>query len=203
MARGLFRCARLRTPAWLILTASGEGRALAHVAWLALAGAALLTPEAGSLGWWSLPTLALFCGLALIALFDARYLIIPDGPLLVLLLSGLALLPWLEAREIVDRLAAAICGFATLRIAEFAYERLRGHAGLGSADARLFGLAGLWLGLAALPGCLLAACASALLSALIATRGRLRSHALGPMPFGPHLALGFWLTWVLGPFEAG
>lgn len=203
MARSLRRCARLRAPAWLILTAKGEGRALAHVAWAALAGAALLLPEAGSLGWWSLPTLALFCGLALVALFDARYLLIPDGPLLLLLLCGLALLPWLEPAEIADRLAAAVCGFATLRLAELAYERLRGHPGLGPADARLFGLAGLWLGLAALPGCLLVACASALLSALIATRGRLLSEARRPLPFGPHLALGFWLAWVLGPFEVG
>ncbi|MBY6242696.1 prepilin peptidase [Methylosinus sp. Sm6] len=185
----------------MILFARGEGRSLAHVAWIALAGASLLLADAGSLGWWGLPTLALFASLALVALFDARYLLIPDGPLLVLLLCGAALLPVLESGAVLDRLAAAAGGYAALRGADLAYERLRGHAGLGPADARLLGLAGLWLGVAALPGCLLIACASALASALI--EGRAIASARQPIPFGPHLALGFWLSWCLGPFEIG
>jgi leader peptidase (prepilin peptidase)/N-methyltransferase len=200
----LARCARLRAPAAMILTARGEGLALAHVAWVALAAGALLFLDAGALGWWGLPTLILFGALVLIALFDARYLLIPDGPLLVLLLCGLAMLPFLGPWDIVDRLAAAVCGHGILWLADIVYARLRGQAGLGPADARLFGIAGLWLGLAALPGCLLVACASALLSALIAARGRAALAQLRkPMPFGPHLALAFWLAWALGPFEAG
>jgi leader peptidase (prepilin peptidase)/N-methyltransferase len=198
----LGRCARLRAPAAMILTARGDGLALAHVAWMALASGALLLLDAGALGWWGVPTLALFLALTLVALFDARYLLIPDGPLLVLLLCGLAMLPFLGRWEAVDRLAASVCALGVIWLADAVYARLRGRAGIGPADARLFGIAGLWLGLAALPGCLLVACASALLSALIASRGR-AAQLRQPMPFGPHLALGLWLSWSLGPFEAG
>lgn len=199
----LGRCARLRAPATMILTGRGEGLALAHVAWAALASGALLSLDAGALGWWGLPTLALFGALALITLFDARYLLIPDGPLVALLICGLAILPFLGRWDAVDHLAAGLCGQGAMWLADVVYARLRGRAGLGPADAKLFGAAGLWLGLAALPGCLLVACASALLSALIASRGRAIAHLRQPMPFGPHLALGFWLSWALGPFEAG
>lgn len=198
----LGRCARLRAPAAMILTGRGDGLALAHVAWIALASGALLLLDAGALGWWGFPSLALFLALTLIALFDARYLLIPDGPLLVLLLCGLAMLPFLGRWEAVDHLAASVCGLGVIWLADAVYARLRGRAGIGPADARLFGLAGLWLGLAALPGCLLVACASALLSALITSRGR-AAQLRQPLPFGPHLALGLWLSWSLGPFEAG
>jgi leader peptidase (prepilin peptidase)/N-methyltransferase len=199
--RPFFRCARLVAPAQMILLARGDGRSLAHVAWIALAAAALLLVDVGSLGWWGLPTLALLASLALVALFDARYLLIPDGPLLTLLLCGAALLPFLETSAVWDRLAAAGVGYAALRGADLVYARLRGRAGLGPADARLFALAGLWLGLAALPGCLLVACGSALISVLIDARAR--AAAREPFPFGPHLALGFWLSWSLGPFALG
>ncbi|ATQ70140.1 prepilin peptidase [Methylosinus trichosporium OB3b] len=185
----------------MILLAQGDGRSLAHVAWIALAGAGLLLVDAGSLGWWGLPTLALLAALALVALFDARYLLIPDGPLLALLLWGVALLPFLEMSAILDRLAAAGAGYAALRGADLVYARLRGHAGLGPADSRLFALAGLWLGLAALPGCLLIACGSALISVLLERRALV--DAREPFPFGPHLALGFWMSWCVGPFELG
>lgn len=184
----------------MILLARGEGRALAHVAWIALAGAALLLADAGSLGWWAVPTVALLAALTLVTLFDARYLLIPDGPLLLLLFCGAAMLPVLEPGAIVDRLAAAVGGYAALRGADLSYARLRGHAGLGPADAKLFAIAGLWLGVSALPGCLLVACASALVSALIDAR---TIHGRQPIPFGPHLALGFWLSWSLGPFDLG
>lgn len=196
-------CARLVAPATMILSARGEGRALAHVAWIAIAGLGYSLLDPVQLGWWSLPTLALFCALALITLFDARYFVIPDGPLLVLLSCGAAMLPLGDTHDILDRLLAAACAYAALRAVDLIYERLRGREGLGLADAKLFALAGLWLGLGALPGCLLLAVASALVSALVGAREGRLTHARQPIPFGPHLALGFWLSWSLGPFVAG
>ena len=182
--------------------ARGEGRALAHVAWIAFVGLAVALVDFAQLGWWVGPTLVLFGALALAAVFDARYLVIPDGPLIVLLLLGLAMLPP-EGGEAWLRLAAAAGGYGTLRAIDAAYRLLRGRAGLGLADAHLLGLAGLWLGPAALPGCLLIAVVSAFVSALIAARDGAIGRLAQPIPFGPHLALGFWLCWSLGPLEAG
>ncbi|OAI25736.1 peptidase A24 [Methylosinus sp. R-45379] len=182
-------------------TARGEGRALAHVVWIALAALAFAFLDLAQLGYWAAPTLVLFAALAFASVFDARFLIIPDGPLIVLLLLGLALLPS-DGEEAALRLAGAAGGYATLRAIDMSYRLLRGRAGLGLADAHLLGLAGLWLGPAALPGCLLIAVVSAFLSALIAARDGALGHMAQPIPFGPHLALGFWLCWSLGPLEA-
>jgi len=196
------RRARLGETAVAILTARGEGRALAHVGWIALAGLAVAFLDFAQFGWWALPTLILFGALALAAVFDARYLVIPDGPLIVLLLMGLAILPP-DIDEAALRLAAAAGGYGALRAIDAAYRLLRGRAGLGLADAHLLGIAGLWLGPAALPGCLLVAVVSAFVSALSAARDGALGHMAQPIPFGPHLALGFWLCWSLGPLEAG
>ncbi|MBU3890270.1 prepilin peptidase [Methylosinus sporium] len=195
------RRAVLAETAVSIVIARGEGGALTHVGWLALAGLAVACFDFAQLGWWAAPTLVLFGALALAAVFDARFLIIPDGPLIVLLLLGLAILPS-DGGEAALRLAAAAGGYGTLRAIDAAYRLLRGRAGLGLADAHLLGLAGLWLGPAALPGCLLIAVVSAFLSALIAARNGGLAQMAQPIPFGPHLALGFWLGWSLGPLEA-
>ncbi|HEY8065331.1 MAG TPA: prepilin peptidase [Methylosinus sp.] len=185
-----------------IATARGEGRALAHVAWIAFGGLAVALLDLAQLGWWAAPTLILFGALALAAVFDARYLVIPDGPLIILLLLGLATLPR-DGDETALRLAAAAGGYGALRAIDAAYRLLRGRAGLGLADAHLLGLAGLWLGPAALPGCLLVAVVSAFVSAFIAARDGALGRLTQPIPFGPHLALGFWLCWSLGPLEPG
>lgn len=139
----------------------------------------------------------------LIALFDARYFVIPDGPLVFLSLCALASCAYLTPDETVARLAAAALGFAALRFVAFAYETLRGAPGVGAGDARLFAAAGLWLGVAGLPSCLIYAVLSALVSAAIALRDGSMESARAPLPFGPHLALGLWVSWALGPLEFG
>jgi leader peptidase (prepilin peptidase)/N-methyltransferase len=147
--------------------------------------------------------LALFLCLCLIALFDARYFIIPDGPLVCLLLAGLVTGVAAEPQEIGARLAAAALAFVALRFVAVAYERLRGVAGIGEGDARLFAAAGLWLGFAGLPSALIYGVLSALVAAVVGLRHGLLEDARAPLPFGPHLAFGLWLCWTLGPLEFG
>lgn len=84
-------------------------------------------------------------------------------------------------------------------MADWGFQRWRRVPGLGEGDARLFALAGLWLGFDGLVSCLLIAVFSAAVAAVIALRDGALVHARDPLPFGPHLALGFWLTWTLGP----
>ncbi|MCX7898583.1 MAG: A24 family peptidase, partial [Methylocystis sp.] len=144
-----------------------------------------------------------FAALVVIALFDARYFVIPDGPILALLAVGAATLLIGDMSAAPERVAAAILGGGALWCVGRAYEWLRGTPGLGHGDARLFAVAGFWLGVEGLASCLLYAVVSALAAALFALRDGGLRDARQPFPFGPHLALGFWLCWVVGPLQAG
>jgi leader peptidase (prepilin peptidase) / N-methyltransferase len=52
-----------------------------------------------------------------------------------------------------------------------------------------------------LPTCLLAAVASALISAAIERKAGAPPAHEHVLPFGPHLALGLWLTLAFGPLD--
>jgi leader peptidase (prepilin peptidase)/N-methyltransferase len=154
-------------------------------------------------GWFVLPGLALFAALAVVVTFDAEFYLIPDGPQLFLFAAGVTTTLLSAPQQLPARLAAALTAWAFLRLLAWAYERWRGFAGLGLGDAKLFGLAGLWLGFSGLPGCLLVAAFSGLVSAAIFMRGGASRGAQDAIPFGPHLALGLWLAWSVGPLESG
>ena len=197
------RCRRLGGRALAILRAEERSRAHSHIFWLGLAGLGFLIAQREAAGWFMAPSIALFFGLSVIVVFDIEYLIIPDGPLLFLFVTGLVTTLLDAPGELWSRLVCALAAWAALRLFAAAYERGRGFPGLGAADPKLFALAGLWLGFQALPGCLLVAALSGLLSAAILMRERHLTSVDQLMPFGPHLALAFWLAWTFGPLEGG
>ncbi|PPD46203.1 MAG: prepilin peptidase [Methylocystis sp.] len=186
-----------------ILRSRGDGRPLTPTAWAALALLFWLLSQTGQLGLFLVPSLALFSGLALIALFDARYFVVPDGPVLFLAACGLATSIASAPDETPARIAAGLAGYTAFKLVAATFERLRGVQGLGDGDAHLFAVAGLWLGARGLPSALVFAVLSALLSAAIAIRQGALEHARQPIPFAPHLALGIWLVWAAGPLEIG
>lgn len=186
-----------------ILFWRGDGRVLAPAAWGAAISLACLLVQWRDIGPYLVPSVVLLPALCVIALFDARFFVIPDGPVLLLSLTGIATALAGEPRDALVRLAAAIAGYVGLRLVALAYEALRGAPGVGEGDARLYALAGLWLGFTGLPSSLIYGVFSALLSAAIALRQGALEDARQPIPFGPHLALGIWLVWVFGPLEAG
>lgn len=197
------RCGRLLQRGLQILITRKGDRAHSHVLWLGLISFLALVGQFGEVAWWLLPSVALFVGLAVIVLFDVEYLVIPDGPVLILSAVGLAMLATMAPLAAAVRLLAALAAWSLMRTSALAYERWRGVAGLGAGDAKLFGLAGLWLGFPGLPGCLTIAAFSGLLSALLLMRGGRWRDPREPIPFAPHLALGFWLVWAIGPLEFG
>ncbi len=178
-------------------------RALSPATWIALLALFMLMDQEAAPALLIVSGVGLFIGLCVISLFDIRYLIIPDGPLIFLCV--IAPLSWnnLDLEEATFRLAAAAIGYSTLRLIDYAFKAARGQAGVGSGDARLYAVAGLWLGFSGLPGCLVYATLSALVWSVIALRVGEHSDLRQPMPFGPHLALGLWLSYVLGPLQFG
>jgi leader peptidase (prepilin peptidase)/N-methyltransferase len=156
--------------------------AVSQPTWIAAAFTALL-------GW----------QLLLIAVVDAEHQWLPDCLTLPLLATGLAAASFLPLPTLRDSLIGAAAGFASLWILSRAYRRLRGREGLGGGDPYLLAAIGAWTGWIALPGVLVWASTAGL--SLVAARrltGRTVS-ASDRLPFGVFLAIGAWLTWLLGP----
>jgi leader peptidase (prepilin peptidase)/N-methyltransferase len=110
------------------------------------------------------------------------------------------MLAWaLDPGLVPGHMIGAAVGFATFALIGLAYRHLRGREGLGLGDAKLLAGAGAWLGWQALPGLVLIAAVSALALALAGALAGGRLSATTRVAFGSHLALAFWLVWLLGP----
>lgn len=134
-----------------------------------------------------------------LAAIDLRETTLPDALTLPLIAVGL-LVAAVAFGQPLDHVVGAVVGGAGFAALGWGWERAAGREALGLGDAKLFAAAGAWLGWQGLPSVLLigalAGLAMALARALLG-RGGLRA----PLPFGPALAAGFWLTWVLGPIQ--
>ena len=150
--------------------------------------AMLATGSANSLA--EAATLAVFgWSLLLLSLLDFRHFWLPNAVTLPLCLAGL-LSSWVLPQPLIEeRLAGMLFGYGSLTLIRLAYRRWRGHEGLGAGDAKLLAAIGAWLGVAALPGVVLAA-------ALLALAGvgfcQLRGQHIDgttPIPLGTSLAI--------------
>ena len=140
------------------------------------------------------------CGLGwtllTLAWIDWTHFLLPDGLTLPLLLTGLARASVWEPEALTDRCLAAVLGYLSFQGLAVAYRHLRGRDGLGGGDAKLIAAAGAWCGLAALPFIVLGSAVLGLLAALgLALAGRGMTSRT-PIPFGPCIALAFWLAWL-------
>ncbi len=141
--------------------------------------------------------------LLLIALVDADELWLPDRLTLPLLVSGLIAAATLPDKTLADGLLGAAFGFASLWVVARTYRQLRAREGLGGGDPVLFGAVGAWVGWIGLPSVLLWACAAGL--SWVAARALARRPLARdePLPFGPFIVIGGWLTWLYGPIGIG
>ena len=162
--------------------------------WAALASPTLIAGILTALLGWQL---------LLIALVDADELWLPDRLTLPLLASGLITATVLPERTLVAAILGAVFGFAVLWVVARTYRQLRAREGLGGGDPILFGAVGAWVGWIGLPSVLLWACAAGL--SWIAARALVRRPVAQdePLPFGPFIVIGGWLTWLYGPIGLG
>jgi leader peptidase (prepilin peptidase)/N-methyltransferase len=144
-------------------------------------------------------TLILALILATIATIDWRRHVIPDVWNLILAAAGLLV----AAFTIELGLLAALIGMATALVAGLAlravYAAIRGRQGLGLGDVKFFAAGGAWVGAIGLPFLVLFAAISGLFFAIgLHLSGRPVTTA-SRIAFGPHLAVGLFLTWILKP----
>jgi leader peptidase (prepilin peptidase) / N-methyltransferase len=141
-----------------------------------------------------------FLGWILLTLswIDWRWMRLPDGLTLPLLLAGLLVTLLSDPTMAGDHAAGAAAGYLGLRGVAWCYRALRAREGIGAGDAKLLAAAGAWLGLTYLPLLvLLAAMLGIATAAALALTGR-RMRAETALPFGPCLAAAFWLLWLHG-----
>jgi len=162
-----------------------EAAALGVALWSVLVVPGWLAWASAGLGW----------TLLALAVIDHRHMFLPDALNLPLIPAGLAVAALMPAGGLAHHLAGVAAGAASLGAVAWAYRRVRGHEGLGLGDVKLFAAAGAWVGWQGLPSVLLIGAATGLAAAVILGRARPGQ----PVPFGPYLALGLWLTWLYGP----
>lgn len=181
-------------------------RPQALVAWGLTAGLVWLIASLAEDPLWSgriLIGFYLLAVLAAICAIDARYGIIPDSLVIALAVGGL-LQPLLsEEGDLMQQGVEAVLVFAATCLLRAAYRWLRGQDGLGFGDVKFFTVAVLWIGIEGLPELLLAAVLSALASLVILKLEGHDLHSKHAISFGPHLAVGLWLTWLAGPLQFG
>ncbi|MEH2614479.1 A24 family peptidase [Bradyrhizobium sp. AZCC 1693] len=172
------------------------------VAWGLIAGAVWLAFSLAGDPGWAPPAIAgcyLVVLLASVCAIDGRYGIIPDSMVLALAAGG-ALQAYLSGP--VDfwwRAFEAVLVFAAASLFRAGYRWLRGYDGLGFGDVKFVAAGTLWIGAEGIPGLLLIAVVSALVSLLILRTQGHDLHGKQAISFGPHLAIGLWWVWVLGP----
>lgn len=161
--------------------------------------AAFLTPAFATLAWPVAVSAALGAVLAVLSAIDLSSRRLPDALTLPLAAAGIGL-AWSRDPGLVPwHLGSAALGYAALWGVARIYVVLRDRPGLGLGDAKLLAAAGAWLGLDGLPSVVLVASLAALALVLAArSLGRTMTMATA-IPFGPFLALGFWVVWLYGP----
>lgn len=127
-----------------------------------------------------------------LAWIDLRTFRLPDLWTLPLIAVGLGLALLGFGPSPLASAVGGLVGFGLFWAIGTFYHARTGNDGLGLGDAKLFAAAGTWVGFALLPHVLLVAALGGLAYALL-TRQR-----TGPaIAFGPWIALGFWLVWVI------
>jgi leader peptidase (prepilin peptidase)/N-methyltransferase len=144
----------------------------------------------------SLVAAALSWVLLALALIDLRHLEVPDAISLPLIPAGLAATWWIEPQAVLGHAVAAAGAAAAIWLLGETFRRLRGQAGIGGGDVRLFAAAGAWVGLAALPGVVfLSGMFGLIAAAFLVHRGWV---AWGDrIPFVPALSAALWIVFLM------
>lgn len=142
---------------------------------------------------------AIILGAALLTLswIDFKTYRLPD--IFTLPLIGIGFLQsYIFSSGILESVIGAAAGYLSFVAVEIGFKYIRGKDGLGRGDAKLMAAAGAWCGWVNLPYIVLIASGSGLIMLLIPS---FRVHTDGGrLPFGPFIAFGFYLVWMVTSF---
>jgi leader peptidase (prepilin peptidase) / N-methyltransferase len=130
--------------------------------------------------------------LGMIAYCDLRSFRIPDALNNALAFVGLAFSMINGSEAVREGLLAAALGGGLIWLARFAFKRFRRVDGLGLGDVKFITAAGLWLTPHLMPWMILSASLTGIAHHLLSGADRTQR-----LPFGPHLALGLFFSWLL------
>jgi leader peptidase (prepilin peptidase)/N-methyltransferase len=133
--------------------------------------------------------------LLLMSAIDVRTYILPDALTLPLLAAGLVF--GALQQEALGHVAGAAAGWLVSFAVAMSYRYARGRDGLGGGDVKLFAAAGAWVGLSGLPTVMFYGAGTGL---AVVLAGALAGRAISGttrIPFGPFLAFGFFVTWLV------
>jgi leader peptidase (prepilin peptidase)/N-methyltransferase len=204
MIRALYKTSG-RTGSFLggALTLRHPDREYALVGWGLVAGTIWL-----AIGWCGVEGLAaapaslfLLSALAAVCAIDARYGIIPNSIVLAIAVGGITVAVLDSLHTGWERVMAATLVLIAANLFRAAYRGLRGFDGLGLGDVKFLGASALWIGLEGVPTLLLVAVFSALASLILLKFEGQKLQARQAISFGPHLAIGAWWVWTLGPLS--
>lgn len=132
-----------------------------------------------------------------LAVIDLEHYLLPDA----LIYCGLWLGLWCSTRGLfvlpADAIIGAITGYLFLWILAKLYQLVRRKEGMGYGDCKMLALFGAWVGPFSLLNVILIASILALIVSLILMALKKLSFEK-PIPFGPFLAIGGWVTIALG-----
>jgi prepilin signal peptidase PulO-like enzyme (type II secretory pathway) len=173
-----------------VIIAEGVKTPLFYVLWAGLAIWAMLVLPPGLV----LHAYLLLAGLlSLLSVIDIRHFILPDLLTLPGIVLGFVLAPMFLGVPLIFSLAGALVGGGLFALLAVIFYALRKRHGLGFGDVKLLAMVGAWGGVIALLPTVLFASIAALL--YLPVRMVLEGVGLRqPVPFGPFLALGGWLS---------
>lgn len=137
--------------------------------------------------------LILSCGLLVLSVIDIEHLLLPNLILYPLWTLGLICSLFHVFVDPITALLGSSIAYLSLWLLAALYYRITRRVGLGEGDIKLFGMLGAWLGWAVLPTILLIAALSGTVFAIgwIVLK---KHNYHTPIPFGPFLAMGGWLS---------
>lgn len=133
-----------------------------------------------------------------LAAIDLRTYLLPDILNAGVLALGMLMVAATRPGDWPLHAAGAVIGYGLLWLVEVMYRRLRGRDGLGRGDAKLLGALGMWVGVTGLAPVLLLASLAGIAAALsMSIRQSSALSATTAIAFGPWIALGGFLVWLI------
>ena len=143
--------------------------------------------------WLGLACLVFTWALVALTFIDYDTQLLPDQITLPLVWLGLLTNLLGGVVPLADAVVGAVAGYLFLWATYWAFKLITGKEGMGYGDFKLFAAIGAWRGWQMLPATVLIACSAALLYALATTVAGKRESSQ-PIPFGPFLAIGGWVS---------